>query len=141
MHVLFLDANILFSAAYRDDPPLRELWKLPETELVTSSYALGEAERNLPRVEQKRRLGALVEGVRVVHVSGSWALPPDVALPDKDQPILSGAIICGATHLVTGDQTHFGALCGRQVSGVTVVRPAAYLQSRAPKARVAERSG
>ena len=130
MHVLFLDANVLFSAAYRAESPLRELWTLPETELVTSDYALEEARRNLSGIDQ-RRLEELIRGVRLIHESGSWALPPDVILPEKDRPILSAAIVSGATHLITGDQTHFGAWYGKQVGGVTILRPAAYLQSRA----------
>jgi predicted nucleic acid-binding protein len=130
VHVLFLDANVLFSAAYRVDSPLRELWTLPETELVTSDYALEEARRNLSGLDQRRRLEELRRGVRLIHESGSWALPPDVILPEKDRPILSAAIIGGATHLITGDQAHFGAWYGNQVSGVTILRPAAYLRSR-----------
>lgn len=131
MHVLFLDANVLFSAAYRAESPLRELWTLPETERVTSDYALEEARRNLSGIDHRHRLEELQRGVRLIHESGSWALPSDVLLPEKDRPILSAAIISGATHLITGDQTHFGPWYGRQVAGVTVLRPAAYLQSRA----------
>jgi hypothetical protein len=33
MHRLFLDANILFSAAYRPDAGLIKLWKLPDATL------------------------------------------------------------------------------------------------------------
>jgi hypothetical protein len=33
---LFLDANVLFSAAYRADSGLLRLWDLPDTELVLS---------------------------------------------------------------------------------------------------------
>ena len=131
MHVLFLDANVLFSAAYRAESPLRMLWTLPETERVTSDYALEEARRNLSGIDQRRRLEELLGGVRLIHESGSWALPPDVILPEKDRPILSAAIVSGATHLITGDQAHFGAWYGMQVGGVTIMRPAAYLQSRA----------
>ena len=131
MHVLFLDANVLFSAAYRAESPLRELWTLPETELVTSDYALEEARRNLSGIDARRRLEELMRGVRLIHESGSWALPPDLSLSEKDRPILSAAIVSGATHLITGDQTHFGAWYGTQVAGVTILRPAAYLQSRA----------
>jgi predicted nucleic acid-binding protein len=131
VHVLFLDANVLFSAAYRAESPLRELWTLPETERVTSDYALEEARRNLSSLDQRRRLEELMRGVRLIHESGSWALPPDVILPEKDRPILSAAIISGATHLITGDQPHFGPWYGMQIAGVTILRPAACLQSRA----------
>ncbi len=35
MDRLFLDANVLFSAAYRDDSGLQRLWDLSDVELVT----------------------------------------------------------------------------------------------------------
>lgn len=130
MDVLFLDANVLFSAAYMAETRLREFWTLPDTELVTSAYAWEEASRNLFRPDQQKRLAELGAGVRMVQEQGVWALPADVVLPEKDQPILAAAILSGATHLVTGDATHFGAWYGRQVAGVRVLKPAAYLQSR-----------
>jgi predicted nucleic acid-binding protein len=131
VHVLFLDANVLFSAACSAQSRLRELWTLPQTQLVTSGYALEEARRNLDRPDQRRRLEELVGRVHVINESGSWVLPPDVTLPEKDQPILSAAVVSGATHLITGDQTHFGPWYGKQISGVAIIRPAVYLQLRA----------
>lgn len=136
MDVLFLDANVLFSAAYRAGSPLRQFWDLAETELVTSGYALEEARRNLPALDQRRGLEALAAGVRVTHETGTWAVPQDVVLPEKDRPILSAAIVSGATHLITGDRTHFGAWYGKHVGGVLILQPAAYLHSRAVVAAV-----
>ena len=135
MHVLFLDANVLFSAAYRAESRLRELWTLPGVELVTSAYAWEEAWRNLPEQAQLKRLEALAEGVRVVQERGAWALPRDVILPEKDRPILSAAVLSGATHLITGDHTHFGVWYGKQIGSVRVMRPGAYLDARAAEAR------
>ena len=131
MDVLFLDANVLFSAAYRAGSPLRRFWSLEGTELVTSGYALEEARRNLPAPDQRRTLDALAGEMRVVHETGAWAVPEGIDLPPKDRPILSAAIVSGATHLITGDQTHFGPWYGKQVGGVLILRPAAYLESRA----------
>lgn len=130
MHVLFLDANVLFSAAYLAESRLREFWTLPGAELVTSGYAWEEAHRNLPHVEQQKRLQALLPGVRIVAERGDWALPPDILLPEKDRPILAAALHCGATHLITGDVTHFGVWYGKQIGRMLVLKPAAYLASR-----------
>lgn len=47
MDRVFLDANVLYSAAYSRDAGLQRLWKLPQVELLTSAYAVGEARRNL----------------------------------------------------------------------------------------------
>jgi len=129
-HVLFLDANVLFSVAYQPETRLRELWTLPDAELVTSQYAWEEAHRNLSRREQWDRLHALAPTVRLVREQGTWALPADVILPDKDRPILSAAILGGATHLITGDATHFGVWFGKRIGNLLVMRPAAYLRSR-----------
>jgi predicted nucleic acid-binding protein len=128
--VLFLDANVLYSAAYRQESRLGRFWTLPGVELVTSAYAIEEARRNLARAEQVEWLDVLAGGLRIVHERGTWALPRDVILPDKDRPILAAAVISGATHLITGDQAHFGVWYGQLLCGIRVLRPAAYLDSR-----------
>lgn len=138
MDVLFLDANVLFSAAYMAESRLREFWTLSDAELVTSAYAWDEAHRNLRRLDQQKRLMALGPGVRLVQERGAWAVPPDVILPEKDRPILAAAILSEATHLITGDATHFGVWYGKRISGVLVLKPAAYLQSRQEAERPAE---
>jgi uncharacterized protein len=53
---VFLDANILFSAAYRPNAGLRLIWQVPNVELVTSAYAVEEARRNLKLPEQRAAL-------------------------------------------------------------------------------------
>jgi hypothetical protein len=51
-------------------------------------------------------------------------LPETVRLPEKDRPVLLAAVAGGATHLITGDVTHFGPLLGQKVEGVLIQRPA-----------------
>jgi uncharacterized protein len=46
--LIFLDANVIFSAAYRPANELRRLWSLPGLTLLTSPYAISGVERNLP---------------------------------------------------------------------------------------------
>lgn len=46
---VFLDANVLFSAAWRDDGGLTRVWEVASLRLVTSPYAADEAERKLTR--------------------------------------------------------------------------------------------
>ena len=131
MDLVFLDANVLFSAAYRDSAGLTRLWEVSDAQLITSAYAYGEALRNLNR-EQAQRLRQLVrDGVAVsTEPTGSLAIPDDVDLPAKDVPILRASICAGATHLVTGDVTHFGPYFGRTIEGVLVLRPRTYLLSK-----------
>lgn len=127
---VFLDANVLFSTAYREAAGLRRLWRLEGVELVTSGYALEEARRNLGSREQRARLNRLVSDLELVREAPSRALPDDVDLPEKDQPILLAALEAGATHLLTGDITDFGALLGRRVEELRIERPASYLRRR-----------
>jgi hypothetical protein len=127
--VAFLDANVLFSAAWRADSGLSRLGDLTGTELVTSAYAAEEARRNLERPEQGLRLAQLLRSVRIVP---EVEAPPGwdaLGLPDKDWPILLSASAAGATHLLTGDLRHFGAILGKRVGGLLILRPVDYLRS------------
>ena len=61
MNQVFLDANVLFSAAYRLDTPLRKLFSLPNVMLVTSAYALEEAKAESCFWAAEGRVGAVVQ--------------------------------------------------------------------------------
>lgn len=131
MDRLFLDANVLFSAAYLEGAGIGRLWHLHDVVLVTSEYAIEEARRNLLEPEQRQRLERLLD-----HVERAPATTLDpsgrqgVELREKDWPILGGAIGAKATHLITGDVRDFGRYFGHQLLGVTVLPPADYLRSR-----------
>jgi predicted nucleic acid-binding protein len=127
---VFLDANVLFSAAYRKQSGLLRLWQLADVELISSFYAAGEAERNLTADSQRQRLRDLLGKLTVVMPSSIGGLPQGVTLPDKDVPILLAAISASATHLLTGDKTHFGPLFGQTVGGVLIQPPASFLAAR-----------
>jgi len=131
---LFLDANVLFSAAYRPDGGLRRLWELAEVELVTSVYAVAEAQRNLSG-DGKIELERLLDKVSVLGTVVGEIEPLPLVLPDKDQPILGGAMHAKATHLLTGDFTHFGTYYGRKVGGILIQPPADYLRGKEEKKR------
>lgn len=126
MHRLFLDANILFSAAYRLGAGLSRLWALNNVVLLSSRYALGEARFNLTEPSQTKRLEALAKKLQFVEASAR-DLPKGVSLPEKDRPILLAAIEGHATHLLTGDLRHFGPYFGKAIEGVFIVTPAIYL--------------
>ena len=129
MERIFLDANVLFSAAYREDSGLRRIWELSEIALVTSTYAVEEARRNLGTGEPRLRLDALLVSVQQVAEVAETELPPTVELPDKDRPILLAAIRSGAAHLLTGDVRHFGRYFGETVGGVRILPPSDFLRS------------
>lgn len=67
MDGLFLDANVLFSAAYRPGTPIRRLWELSGARLLTSSYAIEEARRNLREGRQRENLKELLTSVSIVE--------------------------------------------------------------------------
>ena len=101
MDRLFLDANVLFSAAYNPTSPLIRLWELSEVVLISSAYAVQEARQNLA-VHRPNRLGELEHVVKKLYLIDA---PPNtlvvagvVGLPEKDLPILLAAIEAKATH-------------------------------------------
>lgn len=128
MDRVFLDANVLFSAAYREGAGVRRLWDLQNVELMTSEYAVEEARRNLDEESQRTRLDRLVDRLERIGAVPDRPLPDDVVLPEKDRPILLAAIDTGSTHVLTGATTHFGKLFRRRIGGVLVLRPAEYLR-------------
>jgi predicted nucleic acid-binding protein len=131
LDVLFLDANVLFSAAYKPGAGMLRFWELEGVELVSSGYAVEEARSNLGDAGQRERLASLVGRIRIVEEAGDIPLPPDAhQLPEKDRPILAAALLSGATHLITGDISHFGRYFGKEILGVLVIRPAEYLHLR-----------
>ena len=128
---IFLDANILVSAAWRADGRLSVLWSLPDTQLLTSACAIVEADRNVVSAEQRTRLLRLVQPLEIVDEPRPRGLPAGVVLPGKDTPILLAAIDAGAKYLRTGDKDHFGRYYGQMIEGVTILRPAQFLAMRA----------
>ncbi len=96
MDLIFLDANVLFSAAYCSDAGLRKkLWRLLGVRIVTSAYAVEEARRNLSNPGQQRELDELLASVEIVPSAAPLDHPlfsSVVKLPDKDRPILRAAV-------------------------------------------------
>jgi predicted nucleic acid-binding protein len=127
MDRLFLDANVLFSAAYRPNSGLLKFWKLKDVVLCSSHYALEEARINLAHKVERSRLEKLSTRLRLFDAIPR-ELPRGVSLPEKDVPILLAAIEAKATHLITGDVRHFGPYLGRTVEGIHVLTPSAYLK-------------
>ena len=129
MDRLFLDGNVLFSAAYRAEAGLLRLWKLRDVVLCTSHYAAEIARLNLSEDVQRQRLAELLLTVQFCDAP-ERELPRGISLPKKDAPILLAAIEVRATHLLTGDVRHFGSYFGKTVGGVLMTLPGVYLLRR-----------
>jgi len=128
---LFLDANVLFTAAHNPEgrsAAIVQLARAGVCRLVTSPHALEETRRNL-RLKYPGAVDALERLVELAAVEPE-APPNDVAwaeehgLPLKDAPILAAAAQARCDVLVTGDRAHFGSLYGRRFRGVEVLTPA-----------------
>ena len=107
MDWVFLDANVLFSAAWAPVTVMRRLWALDPAavSLMTSDRAIAEVRRNLPRARHAALKGLLRRVQRVrTPPKRKWRALASVRLPDKDMAILQAAISGGATHLLTGDR-------------------------------------
>ena len=130
MDRLFLDANVLFSAAYRERSGLLRLWEMKDAQILTSRYAAAEARRNLPTRKQQTRLDAILQGTELIDEGDPRTIDDEERLPKKDRPILRAAVLGKATHLITGDLTHFGRFFGERLQGVLVLSPADYLGLR-----------
>jgi uncharacterized protein len=129
MDRLFLDANVLFSAAYRAEAGLLWLWTLKNVTLCSSRYALEEARANLTDEGQRIRLASLSDVIQLIEAV-QRELPRGISLPQKDVPILLAAIEARATHLLTGDLQHFGRYFGRKIEGIKIMPPGTYFRMR-----------
>jgi uncharacterized protein len=128
MDRLFLDANILFSAANSPNAGLLCLWQLKNVVLCSSRYAVEEARFNLAVESQRRRLARLAQDVQLFDPL-SRDLPAGVSLPNRDEPILLAAMEARATHLITGGVHHFGQCFGKRIEGILILTPADYLKT------------
>jgi predicted nucleic acid-binding protein len=125
---LFLDANVLISAAWKNDSKVTRIWRIPDVELVTSNYIVAEYERNLPREEQRNRLVQLLLRVRILTFQRTPALENSPDLPEKDQRVFAAAVLARADFLVTGDRKHFGGWFGMTVLGLKIEPPGRFPQ-------------
>ena len=127
---VFLDANVLFSAARSSGSPLNGFFGLAEAgvcELLASPYTLDEARRNISRKhpEKVAELELLILRISICQEAGAeemlWAR--STGLTEKDAPVLAAAVQAKAEILVTGDRTDFGKLYERKLRGLEVLPP------------------
>jgi uncharacterized protein len=126
---IFLDANILFSAAKSDGAVRRLVHLLLKAghECCVDGYVMEEARRNLA-VKAPGSLAPLAALLPRLHLATAQhadaALEASLPLPEKDRPVLAAAIRHGCAAVVTGDRRHFGPLYGKSIRGVTIHSPA-----------------
>lgn len=95
-------------------------------ECWADGYVLEEARRNLIAKAPGgiAALESILEHVKLAHAQAPLqAHEATSRLPEKDRPVLAAAIRLGCEALVTGDRTHFGAVYGKTLAGVTIHSP------------------
>ena len=125
---VFLDANILFSAA-KSDGAVRALLRLlldSGHECWVDDYVVIEARRNLTAKEPDALI-AFEASLNRLRISPAQAPGPELKLvnwlPEKDRTVLAAAMRLRCDALVTGDRTHFGPGYGKMFAGVTIHSP------------------
>jgi uncharacterized protein len=130
---VFLDSTVLFAASIGGGSV--KLWSVAGIQLVTSDYAVQET---WLRLEHAPAVGAARE--KLAHLlrppmcvvpnlyTSSSPLPTPWNLSDpEDIPILLAAIDARTTFLLTGDVKCFGEYMGREINGLTILRPGRFL--------------
>ncbi|RIH84256.1 PIN domain protein [Meiothermus luteus] len=140
---VFLDANVLFSAALGGEV-FRLIWLLAERgrlELCTSPRCWLEAEFNLERKRPQAapRLPLLMRQVHLTAEPEEGDSPTEeslntllASLPEKDRPVLQAALRARAQILLTGDLRHFGPLMQREDLPLRVLSPGDFIRQVRP---------
>ncbi len=105
---VFVDANVLFTAAYSPKGKAATLLELIPELIITSDYAAEEARRNIEAKSPAASdvLKKILGKIEIFSSVQSGSCP--IRLPEKDQPIFLSALTAKATHLLTGDLKDFG---------------------------------
>lgn len=118
MHKVFVDANIFFAAVKSKTGGsyfILELAKKGFVEVVTVAHALSEAERNIAKKLDEAALARHYENLLVIHprIQSLAEVPAETErkfsgiVPEKDMPIVLGALLSGAGFLITLYRKHF----------------------------------
>ncbi len=132
---IFLDANILFTAAHNPNGKAAlviELGRSGIWQLATSQYAAEEARRNIAR-----KFPAYLERLEIFlgdigRVADAPEIPGPPGLAEKDVPIFRAALGCRADVLLTGDLRDFGFLmnASEKAGGLLIQTVAEFLANQ-----------
>jgi uncharacterized protein len=130
---LFLDANVLFTAAHNPAGKASLLFDIAERgywTIITSNQGVAEALHNLRRKSPNSmsRLEMLLKDVMIVPTMIGQTC--NLTLPAKDVPIYLAALHAKSSHLLTGDICHFGPYMNNpaRTKGVIICTVASYLE-------------
>ena len=128
---IFIDANVLFTAAYSPQGKAALVIENLSKLVVTSDYALEEARRNIQA--KKPAALAVLDGfvAKIQVITLTRPVECSIKLPPKDIPIFQAAVQAKATHLLTGDIKDFGPHMNqpKKSSGIVIQTVAEFLNS------------
>lgn len=134
---LFIDASVLFSAAYSSTGASREIIRRAlrdEVKLVVSQYVLDEARRNLARkAAEKVALFEAFLGVlnleEIAHPDENVVTEVEAYTVEKDAPVVAAAISADVDYLVSLDSKHLVDVPDVAAkSGLKIVLPGTIVQ-------------
>ena len=131
---LFLDANVLFTAAHNPNGKAALIVELGEAglwHLASSTYAMEEARRNLQRKYPECLAAFETQGSVIRIAADSEMIDCPDGLATKDCPIYRAAHACKADVLLTGDVRDFGFLMNApdKAGGLLIQTVADFLDS------------
>jgi predicted nucleic acid-binding protein len=129
---LFLDANVLFTAAHNPQGKSVLIISLGQhrlVELATSAYAGEEARRNLARKFPKALEPFETMLAHLTIVADDITIACPASLAEKDRPIYRAAQACKADVLLTGDLRDFGPFMNQpqRTGGLLIQTVASFL--------------
>lgn len=129
---VFVDASVLFAAAYSTTGSSREVVRFAiegSVQVVLGEYVLEEAERNLAlkapaALRAFRELIELIAPEVVGRPTASELSEAAAYINVKDAPVIAAAVKAGADCLVTWDRKHFIDVPGVAMkSGLLILTP------------------
>ena len=118
---VFLDANVLFSAAAAGSPTRQLLEAVLRGDMaVTNRHAWEEARRNIARKRPDLTPGLLRLESRL-EFTDRFVRVEELDVPDADVPVVGGAVASRCSLHWTGDKRRFGPYYGRTVRGTKIV--------------------
>jgi len=134
---VFLDASVLFSAAYSQTGASREIIRLGirgEIQLVISDLVNNEALANLqnkaPTAVQSLSTFLKLMPFKVVRPNKEDVLAAMKYTEFKDAPVVAAAKCAGVDYLISLDRAHLvGVTAVEEGSGLTILLPGEFLET------------
>ena len=128
---IFLDANVLFAAAYNPGGTPSHMIAVAKSrgiQLITSHYAYRESQSNLER-KSPNTLQAFDRLMQNFHfVTTPDLIKDQLALRKKDLPIYRSALFAGCSYLITGDKRDFSGLKKKNaINLIKILSPSEFL--------------